>query len=219
MPNLWSRMNRIVTSNGHAALDKIENPLHMSQGILREVDDALERVRHALLTALSRFRQLEQACASLRKAVQHTTDRARKAVQQGDDARARDCLALQLGQQRELDQLEQMLEKQQTWLDSLRTERAALIAERQELASQARLIQLSQGLVGSAADAADPYTASQQRRERMANYAGRTETQVHELQSAQTLRAEEAGPQLDAERLDVDAALEQLKRELQENAA
>lgn len=221
MPSLWKRMEQMLTANSHARLDQLENPAHMSQQILRDLDDELDGLRKQLLASVSRERKINASLGVLCKQSEAHDQRARQALSDGNEANARHHLNLKLKLEREIEQLQQLCQQQSCWTTSLREERAHLLREREELGSQARVISLRKALQMDGTDVSgDLYSKSVRRRERMARYSEQVDGGLDELISAQALRAEELGQAQASDDLALEDALSALKRDLdQENAA
>ena len=204
MPSLWNRMRDIVSASSHASLDAIENPAVMSQQLMREIDDDLQEVSQ---------RKLGQTATS-------HAQRARTALQLGQEDQARHQLALQLQLDTEIEALTELAASQRQWIDSLKRERATLLREREELGAQARVIQLREGLqADQPRNGPDPYSRAMQRRDRMRGYCDRVEAGLHDLRAAQELRQEEldhAPGAAAASEPDVEAALAALKNDMQQ---
>ena len=207
MPGLWKRMEDIFTANSHAKLDQLENPQHMSQQLLRELDEELEALRPRLVHCLATQRKLSQSCSKLQQQIQQHHDNAQTALSAGDEERARQQLSLKLRFEQELQQVHELASQNDRWAAALKQERSELLREREDLCSQARLIQLRSGL--GLSDSRTPYAQSMQRRERMERYAQSPQNSLNELLASHTLRREELGSGEDEQA--VDAALQGLK--------
>ena len=221
MPSVWKRMQEMFTANSHARLDQLENPAHMSQQLLRDLDDELDTLRRELLASVSREHKIESSLKALRGQAHNHQQQARRALTQQDEAPARHHLKLKLKLDAEVTQMEQLAAQQSRCSDSLRDERSHLLREREELSSQARVISLRSALHVNGGDIGrDLYSKSLQRRERMARYSQQLNSGLDELVAAQTLRAEEIGQvQLDDDDA-LDEAMNNLKRQLEtEDAA
>lgn len=221
MPSVWKRMQEMFTANSHAQLDQLENPAHMSQQLLRDLDDELDTLRRELLASVSREHKIESSLKALRSQALNHQQQARRALARQDEAPARHHLKLTLKLDAEVSQMEQLAAQQARCSDGLRNERSHLLREREELTSQARVISLRSALQVNGGDISrDLYSKSLQRRERMARYSERLNSGLDELVAAQTLRAEEIGQvQLDDDDA-LDEAVNSLKRQLEtEDAA
>lgn len=215
MPSLWKRMEQMLTANSHARLDQLENPAHMSQQILRDLDDELDVLRKQLLASVSRERKINASLDALKDQSTAHNARAREALAKADETQARHHLNLRLKLEREVAQLEQLATQQSAWTASLRDERAHLLREREELSSQARVISLRSALQIDGSDVSgDLYSKSIQRRERMARYSEKLDGGLDELISAQALRAEELGQARLPDECALDDAFDALKREI-----
>ncbi len=222
MPNLWSRVQEMFEADSHATLDRLENPAHMSQHLIREVDSDLHALRQRLVAAVSRMRQLDQALRVIGEQHQEQHHRAAAALSAGDESLARHHLGLHCKLEGELKQVQELAANHRQWVEGLRAERASLLRERESLGSQARLINLRAGLQGSSAPPEpELYSKVMRRRERMDRYAQQMLGSLDDLLAAQTLRREELGDTEPAEDAAVSAALAQLKLDLnhKENAA
>ncbi len=215
MPSLWKRMEQMFTASSHARLDQLENPAHMSQQILRDLDDELDTLRKQLLASASRERKIKTSLDTLKNQAEMHSARAREALSNDNETQARHHLNLGLKLEREVTQLEQLAVQQSAWSNSLRDERAHLLREREELSSQARVISLRSALQIDGSDVSgDLYSKSIQRRERMARYSEKLDGSLDELISAQALRAEELGQARLPDELALDDAFNALKREI-----
>lgn len=215
MPSLWKRMEQMFTASSHARLDQLENPAHMSQQILRDLDDELDTLRKQLLASASRERKIKTSLDTLKNQTEMHSARAREALSNDNETQARHHLNLGLKLEREVTQLEQLAVQQSAWSNSLRDERAHLLREREELSSQARVISLRSALQMDGSDVSgDLYSKSIQRRERMARYSEKLDGGLDELISAQALRAEELGQARLPDESALDDAFNALKREI-----
>ena len=221
MPGIWKRIEHIFAANAHANLDEMENPAHMSQHILRELDQELDQLRQQLVAAVSREHKIKHSLTAITNPISAHQNKARTALSNGDEALAKHHLSLQLKLQQEASQLQELAGKQQRWSEALRNERTALLREREELSSQARIVSLRAGLnISKPGASKDLYSQSLQRRERMARYSASVDNGFDELIAAQTLRAEELGDMPSSSDLDIDAAMNALKLDItQEHAA
>ena len=218
MPGLWKRMEEMFTANSHAALDQVENPAHMSQQLLRELDTELDALRPRLVECLATERKVSQSRDKLKLQIAQHAKRAQTALLAKDEAGARQQLRIKLQLEQEHVQLGAMAEQQAQWVAALKEERTELLREREELSSQARLISLRNGLHSTAA-ARSSYGQSLQRRERMTRYAERSGNGLNELWASQHLRREELQQNKQDDEFAVDQALEQLKAETSEEHA
>lgn len=211
MSGLWLRMQEIFNANGHAALDQLENPIKMSQQLMRDLDQDLHQLRQRLVVTLARGKTLRAERSQLAARGSTAQHLATQAVVAGDDAAARRQLEIQLRAERDAALLAEPLREAEAALSALRGERDALLRERDELASQARLIQL-----GSQPDdlAEDLYSRSLRRRERMAGFADQWRHGSRSVMAAQELRDEELGTAASGASDQVEIALQALKAEL-----
>ncbi len=220
MPTLWKRLDELFTARSHAVIDQLEDPAQMSQQLLRELDQDIDALRGQLVASLARQRKLQQSLGRLNRQVDAHGQRASKALQAGDEVTARHQLTLKLKLQQESSALQELSAQQERWSTGLREERSVLLREREELSSQARLIQLRSDLNdGINAPMKDAYSASLQRRERMGRYSAQTESGLDELLAAQSLRREELDVQPQQDDSQVEEALAQLKSELSQDTA
>ncbi|MGJ8669353.1 MAG: PspA/IM30 family protein [Oceanococcus sp.] len=218
MPGLWKRMEDMFTANSHAALDQVENPAHMSQQLLRELDAELDTLRPRLVECLATERKINQSRDKLNAQLIQHEKRAQSAILAKDETTARQQLRMKLQLEQEHEQLGGMAEQQAQWVAALKEERDELLREREELSSQARLISLRNGLRGSAATHGG-YGQSLQRRERMTRYAERSGNGLNQLMASQNLRREELQQNSRDDEFAVDQALQQLKAETLEGTA
>ena len=216
MSGLLARMHGLFVASSHAQIDRLEDPAIMSWQLLRETDEDLHRLRQTLVAAAGRSRHIERALGQLDQQIENHQHRAQGCLTRGDEAGARHQLSLKLRLQRERAEMQALGERHKEWLAGLREERATLLRERESLASQARMIGLRQRLgAATPGTSDDAYSRLMQRRERMARYAQAESTDMDALIGAQGLRREELGELPVDEAADLDAALNELRAQIQ----
>lgn len=220
MPTIFQRLEDIFTANSHAALDQIENPARMSQQLLRELDEDLNKLRGQLVAALARQRQLEQAQEKQQNKLSRCIDQARKAVVAEDEILARKKLGHKIRAEQELEQIQILRQQQNELVTALRQEREQLLQEREELGGQMRLIQIRNEFDPARHGKTNIYSRSMQRRERMAGYAQSEHLEINEIIAGQSLRSEELDQCQEQTTDTIEAELTQLKAAIQqENGA
>lgn len=211
MSGIWMRMQEIFAANSHAALDQIEDPQRMSRQILRDIDADLTALRQRMVAVLARGKTLRAERAKLERRRESAQRQAAEALRAGDESQARRQLETRLRCEREYAALAEPLQEAEQALEVLRAERDALLREREDLASQARLIQY-RGATDTGLS--DLYSRSLRRRERMAEFAQSWQTGSRSLAAARELREEELGHERDDDSGAIEDALARLRADL-----
>jgi phage shock protein A len=137
----FSRLTDIVTCNLHSLLDGTDEPLGAIEGVLAEIEQGLAGAKRSVMAASNAVIRLEEEIETHRKGIASWADKARAAVQSGQDDAARVALL----RKREVGDLVAGLEQQLTaslaTRDHLQTTLRAIEARRaeaQRLATQRR---------------------------------------------------------------------------------
>lgn len=87
-----TRIRRLVSSNWHALLDAAEDPVKLTDELLREMAREVDRAWVAAVQAMAQERLLADERTRRAAAATSTRGRARRAADAGDDSSARDAL-------------------------------------------------------------------------------------------------------------------------------
>lgn len=137
----FSRLTDIVTCNLHSLLNETEEPLGAIEGVLAEIEQGLAGAKRSVQAAGNAVARLETEIETHRKGVCDWADKARTALQQGDESAARVALLRKREVGDLIAGLEQQLSAALTTRDHLQTTLRAIEARRAEafrLATQLR---------------------------------------------------------------------------------
>jgi len=126
--SIFDRMGRVVSSNFNALLDAAEDPRKSLEQTLRDMQQQLRLAKSELIKSVAAERQLKTKLEELAKDEQRWENRARLAVENGDDALARAALAQKRRVKKEIDSTEALraqqrgnaLEMRDAWSDMQR---------------------------------------------------------------------------------------------------
>lgn len=90
---IWTRCSDLVLANIHSWLDRVENPIVMTEQVIREMEDRLAAARSYAASAIAAERRLGRELAEQRTAVELWMNKARAAVTANRDDLARLALA------------------------------------------------------------------------------------------------------------------------------
>jgi phage shock protein A len=91
--SIFDRMGRVVSSNFNALLDAAEDPRKSLEQTLREMQQQMRLAKSELIKAVAAERQLKGKLEQLGRDEARWEERARLAVEKGDDSLARAALA------------------------------------------------------------------------------------------------------------------------------
>lgn len=159
-------LNRVVSMTKAAAnemLDKIENPVMMLNHYLRDLDEEISKVEHAIVGQLAQTRMLQAKLGELHGQSDYYNDKAEHAAVEGREAEARTALEaklLYLEQAEETSRLHHIAEQATLDLahrvESLKEEKVRLQAKRTELITRVR----QTGGPSNSSSAHSPYGSS-----------------------------------------------------------
>lgn len=221
MSTLIGRLRGLLIANAHESIDQLEDPATMSRQVLRELDAEVQRCRQALVQALATEKELGRRLEALHTEADRWGLSARELLARGQDADARALLRRQLGARHDHATLEHQHQRSQRATGRLRDQLRRLRDEQIQARSQCSLIALKlragQALESCQAGL-DAYTATLQRRDRLAEYARRAGASEDLAEASAELCDEdqEARSAVDARLCDheLDAAMEALRAEL-----
>lgn len=105
---IFDRMGRVVSSNFNALLDAADDPRKSLEQTLREMQKQLRLAKSELVRAVAAERQLKSKTETLTKDEARWEERARLAVEKGDDQLARAALQQKRRIKSEREQTEQL---------------------------------------------------------------------------------------------------------------
>lgn len=118
--SILKRLLRIGRANANAALDKLEDPVKMIEQILRELDADIAKVTAAVTTQMAVEKRFERELKETVETINKREQQARKALEMGDEALAREALQDKKRLSEKRDALQQNYDKAKAASDKLR---------------------------------------------------------------------------------------------------
>lgn len=127
MKSLWSRMQRVLGAEAHAAVDRAEDPQTMLAQLQRELVEAAGQARLAVARADAWRRQVAQRIERLEADVAKLGAAARSALERSDETMARAAIERRRAREQEVSGVRKQLEQANELVDRLgqRRERIA----------------------------------------------------------------------------------------------
>jgi phage shock protein A len=220
---MFRRLNTVLRSNLTALLDRAEDPEKLIAQTVHDMEGELKRARRELLTTLGTAKRLRNEHEALLRDAQGWEDKAVLALEQGDEALAREALRHKARVAREAEQTRERAARQETAAEEMGTTlgriegriadlraRGGTLAAEVRRARQVPPVQASEGgRFGSGAF---------DELERMGNRIDQLEAEVEAAQTLDGGKAEVEGRfralERDAEAEQVEDALSALKQKL-----
>lgn len=92
MANLFKRINDLISANINDLLDRVEDPERMLKQVIREMEEAVNRTREAVVDAIASEKRLKMELDQQRTQAAEWLRRAEDALRQGNEALARSAL-------------------------------------------------------------------------------------------------------------------------------
>ena len=221
MANLFKRISDVLTANLNDLVDRVEDPERMIKQLIREMEENVNSAREGVIDALASEKQLAKELDSQRRQADDWYNRARRALETGNETLAREALmrkkehdgtvaSLQASWEsarRTSERLKAQLRALETKLEEARLKKSSLVARQR--AAQAR-------------EQMDRVTDRFQTGLDLNNSFGRMADKVGEMEARMEARAEVYGDYSPAEReflkmevdTEVEAELAVLKKEV-----
>ncbi|MFO1424160.1 MAG: PspA/IM30 family protein [Candidatus Competibacteraceae bacterium] len=211
MASLFKRISDVLTANLNDLVDRVEDPERMVKQLIREMEENVNSAREGVIDALASEKQLAKELDSQRRQAEDWYNRARRALETGNEALAREALArkkehddivagLQASwesSRRTSERLKAQLRALETKLEEARLKKSSLVARQR--AAQAR-------------EQMDRVTDRFQTGLDLNNSFGRMADKVGEMEARMEARAEVYGDYSPVEReflkMEVDAEVE-----------
>jgi phage shock protein A len=213
--SVFKRLSDIVAANIHHLLDRCEDPEKMCKQVVRELEDNLVQVRFAVAKAMASERQLRQGLDQSRELAAEWTERAERAVGEGDEALARRALRQAVSQERAARRLQQDWEEAAAGAEELRAQLVILEQKLREarryrdmLVARRRVAEAKQRMAGSLRD----FSAFGERMQQLGQLAEVVRQLELEVAAEVELRTEEEQLGREFQARDEDG---QVERELQ----
>lgn len=221
MANLFKRISDVLTANLNDLVDRVEDPERMIKQLIREMEENVNSAREGVIDALASEKQLARELDSQRQQAEDWYNRARRALETGNEMLAREALlrkkehdgtvaSLQASWEsarRTSERLKAQLRALETKLEEARLKKSSLVARQR--AAQAR-------------EQMDKVTDRFQTGLDLNNSFGRMADRVGEMEARMEARAEVYGEYSAMEReflkmevdTEVEAELAVLKKEI-----
>jgi phage shock protein A len=221
MTNIFKRISDVLTANLNDLVDRVEDPERMIKQLIREMEENVNSAREGVIDALASEKQLAKELDSQRQQADDWYNRARRALETGNETLAREALlrkkehdgivanlqASWESSRRTSERLKAQLRALETKLEEARLKKSSLVARQR--AAQAR-------------EQMDKVTDRFQAGLDLNNTFGRMADKVGEMEARMEARAEVYGDYSPAEReflkmevdIEVEAELAVLKKEV-----
>ena len=211
MANLFKRISDVLTANLNDLVDRVEDPERMIKQLIREMEENVNSAREGVIDALASEKQLAKELDSQRRQAEDWYNRARRALETGNETLAREALlrkkehdgiaanlqASWESARRTSERLKAQLRALETKLEEARLKKSSLVARQR--AAQAR-------------EQMDKVTDRFKTGLDLDNSFGRMADKVGEMEARMEARAEVYGDYSPAEReflkMEVDAEVE-----------
>ena len=211
MANLFKRISDVLTANLNDLVDRVEDPERMIKQLIREMEENVNSAREGVIDALASEKQLAKELDGQRRQADDWYNRARRALETGNETLAREALlrkkehdgivanlqASWESSRRTSERLKAQLRALETKLEEARLKKSSLVARQR--AAQAR-------------EQMDKVTDRFQVGLDLNNSFGRMADKVGEMEARMEAHAEVYGDYSPAEReflkMEVDAEVE-----------
>ena len=92
MANLFKRISDVLTANLNDLVDRVEDPERMIKQLIREMEENINSAREGVIDALASEKQLAKELDNQRRQSEEWYNRARRAVENGNETLAREAL-------------------------------------------------------------------------------------------------------------------------------
>lgn len=222
MGNLFKRINDVITANINDLIDRVEDPEKMIKQIIQEMEENLGRAKEGVVDAIASEKKLRQDVESHRSQSAEWQEKARTALQSGDEELARSALIRKQEHDKVLKSLEPAYRSASNTSAALKDQLRALEAKldeakrkRSSLVARQRAAEASHGMTKMGATFEQGLAAQAdftRMEDRVADMEARTEA-INEVYADDSVDQQFADMEVERE---VDAELEALKRGLAE---
>jgi len=92
MPNLFKRISDVITANLNDLVDRVEDPERLIKQLIREMEENISSAREGVIDAIASEKQLAKELDNQRRQTEEWHGRARRALESGNEALAREAL-------------------------------------------------------------------------------------------------------------------------------
>jgi len=220
--NLFKRINDVVTANISDLIDRVEDPEKMIKQIIREMEENLGRAKDGVVDAIASEKKLQQDVDSHRSSSAEWQEKARTALQSGDEELARSALVRKQEHDKVLKSLEPALRSARNTSAALKEQLRTLEAKLDEAKRKRSSLVARQRAAEASHSMTKIGTTFEQGLAAQADFT-RMEDRVSDMEArAEAVNEVYAEDSVDQQFLDlevqreVDAELEALKRGLGE---
>ena len=132
MANLFKRISDVIAANLNDLVDRVEDPERMIKQLIREMEENINSAREGVVDALASEKQLAKELDSQRRQAEEWHSRARRALEAGNEALAREALLRKKEHDGIVANLETSWESARRTGDRLKTQLRALEAKLEE---------------------------------------------------------------------------------------
>jgi phage shock protein A len=133
---IFSRLNRVVKSNLDALVDRAEDPEKLIAQTIDDMRDEVKRAKRELLTTLGHAKRLLKKQQEAAEEIDGWERKATLALQEGDEALARDALRFKLKAEREARELREQAAQQESAAEEMKATLEEVEAKIEELESR-----------------------------------------------------------------------------------
>jgi phage shock protein A len=225
MGTLFKRINDVITANINDLIDKVEDPEKMIKQIIIEMEENISTAKEGVVDAIASEKTLQQDVDKHRAQSQEWQEKARTALKEGNEDLARTALLRKNEHDKILESLEPALNSAistsaslkaqlkalDTKLDEAKRKRSSLVARQRAAEARESMTKMDATFQEGLAAHAD----FSRMEDKVANIEARSQA-VSEVYEAENVDQEFLDMQV---RSEVDAELEALKRELDDDKA
>jgi len=211
MGNLFKRISDVISANLNELVDRVEDPERMIKQLIREMEENISCAREGVIDAIASEKQLAKELENQRRLAAECHERARRALEGGNEALAREALLRKKEHDDLIEGLQVSWESAQRTSERLKSQLRALEAKLEEA-------QLKKGTLVArqrAAQAADRMDVLRDRFQTgldLNKSFGRMASKVDEMEARVEARDDLCGEYSQVEReflkMEVDAAVE-----------
>jgi phage shock protein A len=92
MPSMFKRISDVIAANINELVDRVEDPERMIKQFIREMEENINSAREGVVDALASEKLLAKELESQRRQAEECQARARRALEAGNEALAREAL-------------------------------------------------------------------------------------------------------------------------------
>ncbi|CDI00793.1 MAG: PspA/IM30 family protein [Candidatus Competibacter denitrificans] len=126
MANLFKRISDVITANLNDLVDRVEDPERLIKQLIREMEENINSAREGVIDAVASEKQLAKELESQRRQAEEWHGRARRAVESGNEALAREALMRKKDHDHIVANLEMSWESARRTSERLKTQLRAL---------------------------------------------------------------------------------------------